>query len=233
MVKNRLLIDGDILLYKFGHRQVSMNYNERQVYADIDDFIADLRRKTRRKDVLVCFTGDYNFRYTVLPSYKHNRKDLKKPPMYYIIKQYFTDTYDTMIKNTIEADDLLGILSGSNNIIATIDKDLKQIKGLHYNWNKDQRVRRIATDVADKFFYLQVLTGDPGDGYQGIPGIGIKRGIKIIKECTDGDYWKASVTAYEDSGLTEEDALIQARVARILRPGEYDLDTEEIRLWKD
>ena len=36
----------------------------------------------------------------------------------------------------------------------------------------------------------------------------------------------------EKQGLTEEDALLQARVARILRDGEYDYNKEEVVLWK-
>ena len=40
------------------------------------------------------------------------------------------------------------------------------------------------------------------------------------------------VAMYESKGLKEEDALVQARVARILRTEEYDILTGEVKLWE-
>jgi DNA polymerase-1 len=39
------------------------------------------------------------------------------------------------------------------------------------------------------------------------------------------------VAAYEKAGLTEEDAIVQARVARILRYEEFNQKKEEVLLW--
>jgi len=39
------------------------------------------------------------------------------------------------------------------------------------------------------------------------------------------------VAAYNKKGLSEEVALENARLARILRNGEYDTDTGEVKLW--
>jgi DNA polymerase-1 len=39
------------------------------------------------------------------------------------------------------------------------------------------------------------------------------------------------VAAFESKGLTEEDALVQARVARICRASDYDFKTKEVKLW--
>jgi DNA polymerase-1 len=46
------------------------------------------------------------------------------------------------------------------------------------------------------------------------------------------DMWKIVVKAYEKAGMNEQDALQQARVARILRHGEYDKKTGEVKLWQ-
>jgi DNA polymerase-1 len=43
--------------------------------------------------------------------------------------------------------------------------------------------------------------------------------------------WSEVLATYEKKGLTYEDALIQARIARILRGDEYNLDTGEMNLW--
>jgi DNA polymerase-1 len=45
------------------------------------------------------------------------------------------------------------------------------------------------------------------------------------------EWWETIVAAYVKSGLTKEDALRNARLARILRPSEYDFDTNTPVLW--
>jgi len=39
------------------------------------------------------------------------------------------------------------------------------------------------------------------------------------------------VDAYKAKGETEYEALLTARLARILRDGDYDFDTHEVTLW--
>ena len=104
---------------------------------------------------------------------------------------------------------------------------------------------------------IQALAGDAIDGFAGCPGIGMKRAAEIIDNPTrlvpqEGvktrgvnkgeavtrwmaeptrDYWACIVSHYHKAGLTEEDALKTARLARILRHGEYNPETEELRLW--
>jgi DNA polymerase-1 len=88
---------------------------------------------------------------------------------------------------------------------------------------------------------MQVLTGDTCDGYSGCPGIGKKKAEKILNEAIDsysGDFvtkeefiWSFIIPAYLSKGLSEEDALTQARVARILRKDDYDFKKGEVKLW--
>ena len=54
---------------------------------------------------------------------------------------------------------------------------------------------------------------------------------KILKQAEQKECWGLIVEAYEKAGLTEEDALVQARVARILRHGEFCTKKEEVNLW--
>ena len=43
--------------------------------------------------------------------------------------------------------------------------------------------------------------------------------------------WAVVLAAYEKAGLTEADALAQARVARILRASDYDFKQKKVKLW--
>ncbi|HUW45651.1 MAG TPA: hypothetical protein VMW50_07620, partial [Dehalococcoidia bacterium] len=55
-------------------------------------------------------------------------------------------------------------------------------------------------------------------------------GAKKILEKAE-DPWEAILEAYIKAGQTEEDALRNTRLARILRPGEYNSTTKEPILW--
>jgi hypothetical protein len=55
------------------------------------------------------------------------------------MKQHTIENHPTAMWEEIEADDVLGIMSTMEPgkwVICTIDKDLKQIEGWQYNWNK-------------------------------------------------------------------------------------------------
>jgi hypothetical protein len=104
--------------------------------------------------------------------------------------------------------------------------------GRHLSPLKDDGIILISEAEANRRWMLQTLTGDTSDGYKGIPKIGPKRAAAILGNArTLAAMWRAVVTAYRDTGLTEDDALMTARVARILRNSDYDKTTKEIVLW--
>lgn len=202
---------------------------------NLEEFIEGLLRVTKTQEALFCFSSSPNFRHEVLPTYKHNRKG-EKPQLFFDLLTYLEETYPDQVKRkpNLEADDVIGILATmkpKQYVIATLDKDLDQIPGLHYNWRKEV-MYSVTRKEADRQFYLQVLTGDPTDGYKGCPGIGIVKAERILDEVEGGDPWPAIVEAYESKGLTEDDALQQARVARILRVSDYDFKRKTPILWK-
>lgn len=236
-----LLIDGDIVLYRFastneshidwGDGITSTSLTEDVAKADMDANIKHLVKAAKAESAIVCLSHQRNFRYTVLPTYKHNRQDVAKPTLYDKLKEHIIATQETRMKEWLEADDVMGILATKRPgkfIIATLDKDLKQIPGMHFNWNKDKAVREVTREEGERFFWMQCLMGDSTDGYSGCPGIGPKRAAAIL-DTAAGAPWEAIVSTYESKGLAEADALQQARVARILRHGEY-IDGEVV-LW--
>jgi DNA polymerase-1 len=56
--------------------------------------------------------------------------------------------------------------------------------------------------------------------------------VKAERILAHQDHWNAVLNAYEKAGLSEQDALVQARVARILRASDYDFKERKVKLWE-
>lgn len=112
---------------------------------------------------------------------------------------------------------------------------------------------------ADRNWMIQTLMGDVIDNYTGLPGVGVVAATEIVdnpritKEVDQGVFqrgprkgqpkptvwvreepcsvWQSMVTAASKYGLDEAYVIQQARVARILRHGDYDWKTKEVKLW--
>ena len=136
--------------------------------------------------------------------------------------------YKVIIKPGLEADDSMGIYSTKypGNIIASPDKDMRQIPGQLYNFDE---TFTIEPDAGATWHLIQTLAGDQTDGYGGVPGIGVKRAETLFNK--EGYSWKTVVKAFKDKDLTEEDALVNARLARILTVDDYDFKNNRPILW--
>jgi DNA polymerase-1 len=128
----------------------------------------------------------------------------------------------------LEADDVCGIMATEDPTFVAVsgDKDFGTLPITWYNMLRDE-MRSVTPEEADKFHLIQTLAGDPTDGYMGVKGIGTKTAEKILEK--DGYNWETVVATYEKAGLTEDDALVTARLARILRASDYD--GVDIKLW--
>jgi DNA polymerase-1 len=72
--------------------------------------------------------------------------------------------------------------------------------------------------------------GDSTDGFGGLKGCGPRTAEKLLEK--NGATWSTVVDAYKAKGQTAEDALLTARLARILRHGDYNKETNEVKLWQ-
>lgn len=183
-------------------------------------------------DFKLCFTGRDNFRKKLNPNYKGNRG--KKPVGYGALKEWAKETYPFFEKDQLEADDCMGILATrfpGKAFPATMDKDLFTIPGRMFHLNQKLDGKWVESNEADghRQFLMQALMGDATDGYGGCPGIGPKTAEKLLDK--HGAVWKTVVDAYKKAGLTEEDALMNARMARILRAEDWDFENNEVKLW--
>jgi DNA polymerase-1 len=211
--------------------------NLEETKRDADSFLSGLLQKLHADDLIICLSDPSHryFRHDVLPSYKHQRTAGGRPKLHEELRAWLESEHPCIWYPSLEADDVLGILATephkTERIIVTADKDLNQIPGLHHNIRKKTAdVEDVSKYDGEMFFYTQVLTGDTTDGFKGCPGIGPVKAKKIL-ETPDKWLWTSVVEAYAAKGLTEADALVQARVARICQHGDYQHSTHEVRLW--
>jgi DNA polymerase-1 len=231
-----LLIDGDIIAYKaaasaetpinWGDGLWSLHAFEPDVEARLEDQIHKLM-DAPAQDCIITLSDKANFRKNVAPYYKANRKDTRKPMLLGWAREYLTSKYNTIMYRNLEADDVLGILATKNpdTIIWSEDKDLLTIPAKH--WINGE-LATITEEEANYNFLFQTLVGDSTDNYSGCPTVGPKTANKLL---SSGCRWDTVVATFESKGLSEEVALENARLARILRDGEYDTDTGEVKLW--
>lgn len=146
------------------------------------------------------------------------------------MKQWVEENYNCYQRSGLEADDCIGILAtmkNSNTIIVSGDKDFKTIPGRFYDFSRNE-FYDITQEEADYWHLFQTLIGDTTDNYRGCPGCGPVSAKKLLDQSPT---WETVVAAFEKKGLTESDALVQARVARILRASDYDFAAKKPILW--
>lgn len=66
-----------------------------------------------------------------------------------------------------------------DTIICSIDKDLLQIPGKHFNFVK-QEFKEVTIENGIKHFYSQMVIGDRSDNIIGINGLGEKKTAKLL-----------------------------------------------------
>lgn len=247
-----LLIDLDSLIYgaalgcqkvtKWRHDCYTYTASLSEAVAGIGVALASLEEEVEKHhhvDEYVCFLSDpelrRNWRLNVLPEYKSHRSSGIRPLLYTPLRQWAERELGAEWVAGFEGDDLLGLASGPGRIIASIDKDMRTIPGLHFNPDRpDDGVVEVTPEQAWRFHLLQTLMGDRVDGYPGCPGVGAVKARRLLdKAATPAEAWDLVVAAYcKALGDVEgpKAALANARVARILQPGDVD-DKMEVILW--
>lgn len=238
--------------------------------AIVDNTIYWLKKHLNLTDLRIFLScpSHENWRLAVDPNYKANRKDSVRPLLLAPLKEYLRHRHGAEHFAYIEADDALGIHATSETliegkrIVIGRDKDFKTIPGFHFQFKDvDDRsepiVREITKEEAMKWHYAQALAGDAVDGYEGCPGIGMTRALRIVEDperlvakegvITRGarkgekvikwhsagpsTMWEAVVSNYQKAGRSEADAIRNARLAKILLAEDYDIETRTVRLW--
>lgn len=181
------LIDGDVLL----HATLWETTNYKDALDKLIYNIEDYSDGAFCNECIIAVgpKDGKNYRDDLYPDYKQTPMRVKgrgeRPEHFSKVKEYLYNRDDVIIGNNIEADDLLGILSqqlGDKSVIVTVDKDMDQLPGIHYNpkYNRE-RYYIVTEEQADRFFLKQLLMGDAMDKIPGLPKCGPIKAEKIIE----------------------------------------------------
>lgn len=176
------LIDADIVLHRVGF--TTENDEFWIAKARCDDMLDKILLDTGvlSYDLWLSDNSANNFRYSIYPLYKANRIGKPKPKHHEDLKEHLITEWGAKFAEGMEADDYLGICQDEEHkttVICSIDKDLKQISGLHYNFVNEEW-EEVTKDQAIKSFYKQIAIGDTADNIPGAQGIGPVKAGKAI-----------------------------------------------------
>ena len=242
----KMLVDGDLLAYKITSALEEAIDWGNDVWTLSSDFkrgkqlflqsIGYYLALTKSKDAIICFSDKNNFRKNLDSSYKSYRKKIRKPTCYSAMRKWIEETHETVSFKNLEGDDVIGLLATGkykdNCVIVSGDKDMRTIPA----WQVcivDDQIEYVDENLADYNFCTQTLTGDQTDGYKGCVGVGHVKASRVLSEKkTIRDCWEAVLREYTRNKYSIDDAYHQARLARILREGEYNYTTNQPKLWE-
>lgn len=226
----KALIDLDIVIWRCAaasKEEEPINW----LFQSLNQTMRRILVKTNADSYAGYLSGADNFRKRIAKTktYKGNRPD-EKPSKYYYAREYLIQHWGAKVVHFIEADDQLGIdqteellhdeegnVKECNSVICSIDKDLLQIEGWHYNFVKDEWAF-VDKEEAERFLWKQVLVGDSTDNIPGIPGIGDKKAEKILD---------ATANPYETSVFLEYEGYVANKVVPEEEQGNLELISQE------
>lgn len=178
----------------------------RKEVADVDQatMIADVmvremkdRYAAENPSVSLYLSGVGNFRYSIATraSYKGGRS---QPPVHLKAVREHLIAMGAVVSAGEEADDLIGIAvtAEPTSVVCSIDKDLMQLPGRHYNFVTKEEVT-VTKKAAVLNLYTQVIAGDSTDNIPGCGGMGPVKARKAIAECKNAyECWRTALDIY-------------------------------------
>jgi 5'-3' exonuclease len=187
-MKELALVDGDIVAF----RCAATCEGEPQEIAEVrtEEMMRRIMHETNALNYKCFLTGKDNFRKKIYPEYKANRKDKPKPKWLGACREYLSKQWNAQTIHGREADDELGIeqtVHELNSVICTIDKDLLQIPGYHYNFVTGES-RFVSPYDGLRFFYCQIIEGDQSDNIPAFDGKFRNKRPQFIQKIVDPVY---------------------------------------------
>lgn len=217
------LIDFDLVAF----RSAASAENEEVGVAihRMEELLDGILQKVQANSYKAFLTGSKNFRKEIYPEYKANRT-APKPKWLQECRAYAIANLGAEVAlENLEADDMLGIYQTADTIICSLDKDLLQIKGKHFQWEIQggpENKRWIKPDSfitqteleGSRLFYEQCLKGDTSDNVKGVKGLGEARAKKLLAGCeTELEMLNICLDSY----ASEDEFLMNAQCLYVLR----------------
>ena len=240
-----LLIDADWLIYnsccaceedtRWTEHEHTLHSDERDIMNMIDNRIDVYKTIAGEKhDIVMCFTSYPTFRHEIFPEYKIHRIGKRKPLALRSVINNCKKIYDCVSYPNLEGDDVLGLLATNgqykNPIIVSVDKDMRTIP---CKLIAAEEVEHITEKKANRHWFQMSIAGDSTDGIVGVKGTGMVTATKLLADTPDtiDALWSKVDETYTKKGYTLADAILNARLTRILREGDYDYNTGTVKLW--
>lgn len=170
-----VIIDADSIVYRcgFAAEGESLENALHNVKTTLNHILAVVGCGSHR----IFIKGEGNFRdaISVSRSYKATRAS-RKPEHYDQIRKYLNVVWGAEYVDGMEADDrcsveLMKSLGDSiPSVLASVDKDLDNTPGWHYNYLKEE-LYYVSYSDSEYNFWTQMLTGDRIDNIPGLPDI--------------------------------------------------------------
>lgn len=189
------IIDADSIIWVVGWKYKDQK-TAPMLEKSVDKFITSILNKTNADSYIGFFGSNkkdkkQNFRKTIYPDYKSNRKEtpdwfkLWAPK---IIKR-FEDRWHMIPVEGIEADDAVSIAATKyadrfDIVVASADKDLRTIPNITFFDFKNNKSQQIDGLKAAKNLAEQVLKGDSADNIKGLYKVGRIKAAKLVENCT-------------------------------------------------
>lgn len=252
------LIDGDLLFYaiaaaaEYGVDPETIDMNE--VYHSMEVRAANVTADAGCLKRRIFLTGS-NFRYFIASDYKGNRKETWRPSILPQVRSFAELFMGAEVIEGLEADDAMAMFQAPDTVICTIDKDLLQVPGLHFQWEHSGKEAQLIlqdSQTAMNRLYIQLLTGDSTDNIMGCGikqtmvyktgakagqeyekrvGIGPKKAEQLLAECHTEEEKQALCLAEYNKVFGEGKGLMKmiqaARLVHMVR----EMDGDYIKLW--
>lgn len=194
------LIDADSLLYfsSYGSEEDQI-LSETKLSEKIYDILNIIEQNYNLERYYIFVKGKNNFRYKIYPNYKGKRP--QKHPIIDVLNQYLVENFGAIESHNAESDDYAYSYSQleeykGRTIICSVDKDMLQIPGIHYDYQKNKFIF-IDEETAKYNLAIQMIMGDAADNVVGLKGYGPVKAKKLItKGMSDFQMTKVIYTEY-------------------------------------
>ena len=211
------LVDADIVAFRAASS--AEKENSRIAVYRCADMMERILRDTGASHFQAYLSGDQpTFRHEIYPAYKANRLKRARPQFLEDCREHLCIQWGAKIAEGVEADDLLGIAAGVvdpslDPFIATIDKDLQQVPGRHYNFVRDEW-NEVSPAAAIYNFWWHVLVGDSTDNVPGCQGIGAVKATKYLEGCeTDQEMFRTARGLFS----SDDELILNATLIYVMR----------------